>query len=127
MNVHNVSLKRMLWFWLGCFLVNYVSGLLLYTTYQILPHPAVFMTLFVTAPLTYLLFSWLYFRKAVENDWAARALVAFTWVGLSVIGAAILMMPVYGYPWTVAFSPSTLRGQLINVSAILVAGWASRK
>lgn len=127
MNAHKVSLRRLLGFWLACFAVNYVSGLLLYTTYQIVPHPAVFMTLFVAAPMTYLLFAWLYFRKVSENDWTMRFLVAAVWVGLSVVGAALLMLPVYGYPWTVAFSPSTLRGQLINVSAILVAGWASRK
>ena len=127
MNVHNVSLKRMLGFWLACFAVNYASGMFLYTTYQIVPHPAVFMVMFVAAPLTYLLFAWLYFRKVVENDWAMRFLVALVWVGLSVIGAALLMKPVYGYPWTIAFTPSTLRGQLVNVSAILGAGWASRK
>lgn len=127
MNAHNVSLKRLLGFWLASFAVNYVSGLLLYTTYQIIPHPAVFMAMFAAAPLTYLLFAWLYFRKVVENDWAMRFLVAAVWVGLSMIGSAILMMPVYGYSWTIAFSPSTLRGQLINMSAILVAGWASRK
>ena len=127
MNVHNVSLKRMLGFWFACFAVNYVSGMLLYTFYQIAPNPFVFMAMFVAAPLTYLLFSWLYLRKVSENDWSMRFLVAAVWVCLSVVGAALLMMPVYGYPWTIAFSPSTLRGQLINVSAILVAGWASRK
>ncbi len=126
MNVHAISLKRMLGFWVACFAVNYVSGMLLYTFYQISPNPAVFMAMFVAAPLTYLLFSWLYFRNAVENDWGTRFLVAAVWVGLSLVGSALLMEPMYGYPWTSAISMSVLRGQLVNVSAILVAGWASR-
>ena len=127
MNIHNVSLKRLLGFWFACFAANYVSGLLLYTFYQVTAKPILLVFLFAYSPIMFLLFSWLYFRNAVENDWATRFLVAAVWVGLSMVGAAILMMPVYGFPWTMAFAPATFRGQLFNVSAVLVAGWAARK
>lgn len=127
MSIHNVSLKRLLGFWLGCFASNYVSGLLLYALYQITQNAILFVFLFVTPPLLYLLFAWLYFRKARENDWETRFLVVGVWIGLTMIGTALLMQPVYGYPWTLAFSASAFRGQLLNVSAVLVAGWAARK
>ena len=127
MNIHNVSLRRLLGFWFLCFLANYVSNMLLYTLYQVTQSPVAYISLFMSTPLAYLLFTWLYFRKAPENDWQSRFLVAGVWIALSMIGAAFLMRPVYGYPWTIAFSAAAFKGQLLNLSAILVAGWASRK
>ena len=102
MNVHAISPKRLILYWLASFVTVYVSGLFLYTMYQITAYPVVFIALQAVTPLATLLFAWLYFRGTSENDWSARALVAAAWFVLTMLGMAMLMQPVYGYPWTSA-------------------------
>lgn len=127
MNVHAISPKRLITYWFAAFATVYVSGLFLYTLYQITSYPVVFIALQAVTPLANLLFAWLYFRGASENDWAARLLVAGAWFVLTMLGMALLMQPVYGYPWTSAFTVGILRGQAINAAAVLVAGWVAKK
>lgn len=127
MNVHLISPKRLLGFWFLAFVCAYVGSLLLYTVYQLFENGIVFIFLQVLTPLVYLLFGWMYFRGVTENDWPTRLLVAIAWIGLSLLGAAVLMSPVYGYAWGAAFSAGILRGQVINLAAILVAGWVARR
>ncbi len=127
MNLHSISLKRLLLYWLAMFTVSYVSSLFLYTLFQITRYPIVFIALQVVTPLSILVFSWLYFRGVLENDWAMRILVMVAWIALMLLGSAILMQPVMGYPWTAALTPNILRGQAINAAAVLVGGWVARR
>jgi hypothetical protein len=127
MNLHAISLKRLLTHWAGVFACAYVASLFLYTLFQMTGNAFVYILLQASSPLLYLLFAWLYFRKAAENNWPARFLVAGVWIALSLLGSAVLMQPVYGYDWTAAINLNVLQGQLINVAAILVGGWVGRR
>lgn len=126
MNVHAISLKRLLGFWALTFLCSYVSILVLFTFYVLTINPLLFVLMQAATPLFFLLFGWLYFRRA-ENDWTSRLFVGVAWVVLMLLGNAMLMQPVYGYVWTSAFGTGVLQMQTLNVAAVLVAGWAARK
>ncbi len=127
MSIHSISLKRLLGFWLLAFLFGYSSSFFLYVLLQIIDHAIIYMIMLASTPLSYLFFGWLYFRKIVENDWSMRFLVVAVWIGLTMIANAILMIPIYGYPWTLAFTIPAFQVQLINVASILMAGWVGKK
>lgn len=127
MNFHAISPKRVLSYWFVTFACAYVASLFLYTIYQIAANPFVFILLQVATPLLYLLFGWMYFRRAEENDLSSRIAIGIAWVALSLLGTAVLMGPVYGYPWTSAFNTAIVYGQSINVAAVLVGGWVAKR
>jgi hypothetical protein len=127
MNIHEFPVKRVLAFWLLTFACAYVSNLFLYTIYQITLSWWAFVLLQAATPLCYLLFGWLYFRRAVSNDWAHRIALAMVWIALTLLATAVLMQPVYGYPWTMAFTAGILKGQAINVAAVFVAALVAKK
>lgn len=127
MNMHSISLKRLLGFWLLAFLTGYSSSFFLFTLLYIIEHPIIYMVMLASTPVCYLFFGWLYFRKIVENDWSMRFFVCAVWIGLTMISNAILMMPMYGYPWTLAFTTAAFQVQLINVAAVLLSGWVGKR
>lgn len=127
MTLHDIRLRRVLVYWLLTFVCAYVSNLFLYTLYQVVLAGWAFVLLQAATPLCYLLFGWLYFRREPENTWAHRIGIAVAWVGLTLVGTAILMQPVYGYHWTAAFTTGILKGQAINVAAVLVAALAAKR
>jgi len=127
MTLHEFPVKRVLTYWFLTFVCAYVSNLFLYTIYQIVLSGWSFVLLQVAAPLCYLLFAWLYFRREPGNDWSHRIAVALVWVGLTLLGMAVLMEPVYGYSWTMAFTAGTIKGQAINIAAIFVAALVAKK
>ncbi len=127
MTIHDFPVKRVLTYWFLTFVCAYVASLFLYTIYQIVLSGWAFVLLQAATPLCYLLFAFLYFRRAPENDWAHRIALALVWVGLTLLGTAVLMEPVYGYPWTMAFTAGIFKGQAINIAAVLVAGIAAKR
>lgn len=127
MTLHDFPVKRVLVYWLLAFITAYVGALFLYTLYQIVLTGWAFVLLQTVTPMAYLLFGWLYFRRALENDWPHRFAIALVWVGLTLLGTAVLMEPVYGYPWTMAFTAGIFKGQAINIAAVLVGGLVAKR
>lgn len=127
MTIHDFQPKRVVAYWFLTFVCAYVFSLFLYTLFQITLSGWAFVLLQTATPLFYLLFAWLYFRRMPVNDWSHRIVLAVVWVALTLFGSAVLMEPVYGYPWTMAITLGTLKGQLLNVAAVLVAGMVAKK
>jgi len=126
MEVKTIFTKRWFAFFFLMFIVWYPVTLLLITMYSILQHPIFLFAGNVFTPLWVLLVSYLYFRKA-QDDWPARFVTAFGWMILFFLFSAILVQPVYGYPWTSIFTWNVINNNWVNLVAILVRGVAAHK
>ncbi len=114
--------------WFGYFFLFFVpwypAALVVSTSYEVFGSAWLFVAANVMTPLWLLLISYLYFRRA-RSDWPARFATAFGWMLLLFILAAILIQPVYGFPWTNVFTLDSINANWINLVAILVGGTAA--
>lgn len=126
MEVKTIFTKRWFLFFFLLFVVWYPVMILIVTMYSILQQPIFLFAGNVFTPLWILFVSYLYFRKA-RDDWAARFITAVGWMALLFVFSAILVQPVYGYPWTIILSWNVLNANWVNLVAILVGGIAAHK
>lgn len=126
MEVKTIFTKRWFLFFLLLFVVWYPVMMLIVTMYSLLQHPIFLFVGNVFTPLWILLVSYLYFRKA-RDDWSARFVTAFGWMGLFFLFSALLVQPVYGYSWTTIFTWNVINANWVNLVAILVGGIAAHK
>ena len=118
--------KRWLGFFALFFGVWYPVSLLIVSAYEVTGHPLLFIAGNVFTPLWTLFVSFLYFRKA-PDDWPSRFITAFGWIALMFVFSAILVKPIYGYPWTSIINVDVLNANWINVIAIVIGGFAAHK
>mgnify|MGYP001609772045 CR=1 FL=1 len=123
--LRDIPLKRLLGYWLIMFVLVYATSFLLFGFLLVTENPFVYVTLQVLTPLSYLFFGWLYFRKVVVNTWSTRFFAAVVWIALTLAASAALIRPVYGADWTWAINTRVLSGQVLNVAAIIVAGFVA--
>ncbi|MCR4314204.1 MAG: hypothetical protein NUV84_03085 [Candidatus Uhrbacteria bacterium] len=126
MEVKTIFTKRWFLFFLLLFVVWYPVMILIVTMYSIFQHPIFLFAGNIFTPLWILLVSFLYFRKA-RDDWFARFVTAIGWMVLLFLFSAILVQPVYGYPWTAIFTWNVINANWVNLLAILVGGIAAHK
>ncbi|MBI4257063.1 hypothetical protein HY626_03345 [Candidatus Uhrbacteria bacterium] len=126
MEVRSFFSKRWLAYFTLLFVVWYPVTFLIVTMYSIIQHPIFLFAGNVFTPLWILLVSYLYFRKA-RDDWDARFVTAVGWMLLLFLFSAILVQPVYGYPWTSVFTWNVINANWVNLVAILVGGVAAHK
>jgi len=126
MEVKSIFTRRWFGYFALLFVVWYPVTLLIVTMYSILQHPIFLFAGNVFTPLWILLVSFLYFRKA-RDDWSARFVTALGWMMLFFVFSAILIGPVYGYPWTTLFTWDVINANWVNLVAILVGGIAAHK
>lgn len=125
--VRSISWKRLLLWWAALFVTLYASNFALYAVFVKTGADWMGLVLQASGPFCYGLFSFLYFRRVIAADWSHRLLATATWIGLSLIGSAILMTPIYGYHWTIAFSAGALAGQVPNAAIMLLVGFFTRR
>jgi len=125
--LYRLDLLRSLTIWAIMFVLSFSTTLLLSTFYLATENILVLVVSQMIEPLAYLLFAWLFFRHARFNDWTVRLSTGALWIMLSLIAMAFLIGPVYGYSWSLLFSLPFLKGQSINIVAILVAGYLTKK
>lgn len=123
--------KRYFLFFLLLFVVWYPGSFLLYVAYNVTQNGVLFVALNVYYPLLMFLCSFLYFRKSI-NDWNDRFAVAFGWIVLTFLIAALLVRSVYGFDWTSIVNIPQIQTNWIPFLAVLLAGilvnvWKSRK
>ncbi|TAL50665.1 hypothetical protein EPN81_02275 [Patescibacteria group bacterium] len=126
MELKTILTKRWFGYFALLFIVWYPVSFLIVTMYNILQHPIFLFVGNVFTPLWILLVSFLYFRKACD-DWTARFVTAIGWMLLLFLFSAILLQPVYGYPWTTLFTWNVINANWVNFIAILVGGVAAHK
>jgi hypothetical protein len=103
------------------FLLWYPGSFLLYTAYM-----ATASDFFGVALNNYFLvlifiFSFFYFKKSL-NDWNDRLIVAFGWIALTFILAALLVKPIYGLDWTTIVNIPQITTNWGSFLIVLVAG-----
>jgi len=122
--MEGIFTKRWFGYFFLFFIPWYPSALIVSTSYEVFGSAWLFVVANVMTPLWLLLISYLYFRRA-RSDWPARFATAFGWMLLLFILAAILIQPVYGFPWTNVFTLDSINANWINLVAILVGGTAA--
>ncbi|NQV89471.1 MAG: hypothetical protein HQ488_04075 [Parcubacteria group bacterium] len=118
--------KRWFIFFFLFFIPWYPSALLVSTSYEVFGSGWLFLVAQIMTPLWLLIMGYLYFRKA-RNDWPARFVTAFGWMLMIFLLSALLIEPVYGYPWQGVFTLDAVNGQWMNLIAIIVGGTAAHK
>lgn len=122
-----LPLGRVLLFWALMFLVAYGSSFFLFHAYVSTSNPFLGVLMQLSSPLIYLVCGWLYYRRANLEAWTPRLLVIPIWIVLSIGLAAVLIKPVYGYDWTLAINANVLKGQSLNIAAMLIAAYVAGK
>lgn len=120
------SWKRLLFWWAGLFITLYSVSFLLYTAYIRDENDILRIVLQASGPFFYAIFSLLYFNREPFGDWNHRMMTIVVWIGLSLVMSAVLIGPVYGYAWHVAFSYGALLGQIPNIATMLLVGFLTR-
>ncbi|MCX6714927.1 MAG: hypothetical protein NTX72_03865 [Candidatus Uhrbacteria bacterium] len=113
--------KRYVLFFLLLFLVWYPGSFLLYVAYTVTTSGVLYVALNAYYPILIFLFSYLYFRKS-PNDWNDRFLVAFGWILLTFLIAAILVKFVYGFDWTSIINLPQIEANWSSFLAVLLSG-----
>lgn len=113
--------KRYFLFFLLFFLIWYPGSFLIVIGYASTQNGILNVASNVYFPLSIFIFSFLYFRKS-PNDWNDRLFVAFGWILLSILFAALLVKPMYGVDWTSIVNIPQLATNWSPFLLVLVAG-----
>lgn len=121
MEVKTILTKRWFGYFTLLFIVWYPVTFLLITMYGVFQQATFLLVGNIFTPLWILFVSYFYFRKT-QDDWTARFVTAFGWMFLFFVLSAILVQPVYGYPWTSIITLDVINANWVNLVAILVGG-----
>lgn len=113
--------KRYALFFLFLFLVWYPGSFLLYVAYTVTKSGVLYVALNAYFPILIFLFSFLYFKKSL-NDWNDRFFVAFGWIVLTFFFAALLVKSVYGFDWTTIINLPQIEANWSSFLAVLLSG-----
>ncbi len=120
-----IPLGRLIGFWALNFVLLYVASFFLFALSRATANPLVGAVTQLAAPLFYFFFGWLYFRKAGLANWEWRFVAMIVWLVCSLLASAFLIKPVYGYEWTLAIHVNVLKGQGLNMAALIAAAYAA--
>jgi hypothetical protein len=121
-----IKTKRWWIYFLVFFVIWYPISFILYTMYSVTLNPLFYLGITVFGALFLLFLSYRYFKNA-QNDWNNRFITAFGWYVLTLILAAILVRPLYGFHWTSIINSSIIYIDWINVVAVLVGGLVAQR
>lgn len=108
------------------FVLWYLGSFIILTSNTVLNQQVFFIALNLYYPLLLVITSYLYFRKSV-NNWNDRLVVAFGWIILTLILAAILAKPFYGYSWRSIINSDIIESNWIGLLAVLFGAFLAKQ
>lgn len=108
------------------FILWYLGSFLIFSANTVLNQRVFFIALNLYYPLLLIIASYFYFRKSL-NDWNDRLVVAFGWIILTLIFAAVLVKPFYGYSWTSIINMDTIQSNWIGMLSVLFGAFLAKQ